>query len=120
MWRELDFLEKVFMPQKLGECNKSRPKIGFFKFKQKFGHCKFVLFTVFPHKSYTSEKPCSGDIGWSTLSQSDCRIFKSSIFTEQIIKTASFFAWYFFQKLSENVLDGHGQNMGVANLLSGL
>ena len=31
---EHDFLENVFLPQKLG----NEPKIGFFEFKEKFGY----------------------------------------------------------------------------------
>ena len=51
--------------------------------------------------------------GQNSLRQSDCRIFKSTISSEQIDKTASFFAcWYKFtkNKLLEKDLVGHGQN----------
>ena len=35
---EPDFLEKVFLTQKLGEMGQNRPKIGFLDLKKKFGH----------------------------------------------------------------------------------
>ena len=46
------------------------------------------------------EKSCSWDVGQSALKQSHCRIFKSTIYSEQIIETASFFAcWWQFAKI---------------------
>ena len=47
---------------------------------------------MFQKKSYVWEKSCSWDIGEDTLRQSGCRIFKSSISSEQIDQTASFLA----------------------------
>ena len=35
---EPNFLEKLFLIQTLGKCAKNRPKIGFYEFKEKFGH----------------------------------------------------------------------------------
>ena len=84
-----------FFAQKLGEWAKNR----LFDFKEKSGHSFslnlfhkffFLLFDVFLHKSYIWEKYFSWDIGQNALSQSDCRIFKSSISPEQIDETASF------------------------------
>ena len=57
-----------------------------------FNSKKKKLFAVFLDKSYIWEKSCSLDIGQNTLSQSGCRIFKSSISQEQIDETASFLA----------------------------
>ena len=34
---ELDFLEKIFLPQKLAKWTKDVPKTGFFEFIEKFG-----------------------------------------------------------------------------------
>ena len=65
-----------------------------------FYNKNFLCFVVFLQKSYISEKPCSWDIGQNALSQSDCRIFKSIIFPEEINETASFLAcWYKFTKI---------------------
>ena len=36
------------------------------------------------------EKSCSWDIGQNALSQSNCKIFKSTIYLEQINETATF------------------------------
>ena len=46
------------------------------------------------HKSSIWERSCSWDIGRNDLSHSDCRIFKSTTFPEQIDETALFFAWW--------------------------
>ena len=35
---ELDFLEKIFLHQKLGKWTKNEPKTRFLKFIEKFGH----------------------------------------------------------------------------------
>ena len=68
--------------------------------------------------SYSWEKSCSWDIGQNILSQSVCWIFKSSIYQWD------FFAyWCKFTKVQscwKIFLVGHGQNIGVANLVSGL
>ena len=44
---------------------------------------KFILFAVFLRKSHTSGKYGSLDMDQSVLSQSDCRIFKSTISLKQ-------------------------------------
>ena len=55
---------------------------------------------MFLTKSYIWEKSCSWVIGKNVLSQSDCRIFKSTISPEQVDETASFFAcWHKFTKI---------------------
>ena len=51
-----------------------------------------IYIPVFLHKSYIWKKPFFWDIGQNALSQSDCRVFKSTISLEQIDQTASFFA----------------------------
>ena len=53
---------------------------------------KFILFAVFLHKSYIREKSCSWYVGRDAFSQSDYKIFKSTISPDEIDKTASFFA----------------------------
>ena len=53
---------------------------------------KNCIICCVPEKSYIWEKFCSWDIGQSALSQSDCRIFKSTVSPEQIDETAS--VWY--------------------------
>ena len=59
---------------------------------------KFMLFAAFLHKSHIWEKSF-WDVGQNPLSQSDCRIFKSNISSEQIDETTSFSAcWYKFLK----------------------
>ena len=35
---EPDFLEKCFLPSKLGKWTKNTPKTGFFEFIERFGH----------------------------------------------------------------------------------
>ena len=50
-----------------------------------------IYIAVFLHKSYIWKKPFFWDTGQNALSQSDCRIFKSTISLEQIDQTASFF-----------------------------
>ena len=75
-------------------------KIVFFEFKETFGHNfslnlfynENLLFAVFLHKSYIWEKSYFWDIGQEALSQRDCRIFKSTIFPEQIDESAAFLA----------------------------
>ena len=55
---------------------------------------------MFLNKSYIFEKSCILDIGENALSQSDCRIFKTIIFPEEINETAAFSAcWYKFTKI---------------------
>ena len=49
---------------------------------------RFFEFVVFLHKSRIWEKSWSGDIGQNALSQSDCRIFESTITPEQMDETA--------------------------------
>ena len=76
---------------------------------------------MFLHKSYICENSCSWDIGWNALSQSDCRVFKSTISPEQIDEIASFFVWWYkFTKIrsySKNFLVGYDQNVDVVNLV---
>ena len=82
-----------------------------------------MLIVEFLHKFHIREKSCLWDTGQNALSQSCCRILKSTISPEQMDKTAAFFAcWCNFKywKLFEKFLVGHGQNMGVANPVSGL
>ena len=58
-----------------------------------------LYYLLFLHKSYIWEKSCSWVIDFIVLSQSDCRIFKSTISSEQMYGTASFFAcWHKFTK----------------------
>ena len=58
------------------------------------------------------------------LSANVIRIFKSTIFSDQINETVSFFCMLIQihknQKLIENCLVRHDQNMGMVNLVSGL
>ena len=66
---------------------------------------------------YIWEKSCSWHIGQNALSQSDCRIFKSTSSSDQIDEPFSFFAcWCKFkmnmiqnEKLNEKFLVEHGQ-----------
>ena len=102
---ELDFLDKLFCPENWG----NEPKIGFFEFKEKFG----ILFSLnLFYNENLSYLLCSSTIlylgkilflrykGQNGLSQSDSRIFKSTIFPKQINETVLFFAcWYKFTKV---------------------
>ena len=66
---------------------------------------------------YLVKSCCSKRIGQNDLSQSDCKIFKGTIFSEQIDEMFSFcacwckFKMYMIQneKIIENFLVGHGQ-----------
>ena len=51
------------------------------------------------HQSYISKKSGSWDRGENAISQSDCRILKSTFSPEQIDETASFACWYKFTKI---------------------
>ena len=76
------FWKNFFCPKNWG----NGPKIGFFEFEVKCGQ-KFSLnlfydenlFALFLRKFYIWGKSCSWDIGQNGLSQSDSRIFKSTI-----------------------------------------
>ena len=78
-----DFLKIIVLPQKWVKWAKN----VFFEFIGKFSHyfflnlvCrKFILFAVFLYKSHTWEKSGSWDMRQNVISQSDCRIFKSTI-----------------------------------------
>ena len=84
---EPDFLGKLFLPPKLGKWTKNRPKKGFWNLKTNLvinfhwigSIVKTLLFAVFLHKSYIGKNLVLWDIGQNGLSQSDCRIFKSTI-----------------------------------------
>ena len=81
-----------------------------------FNNKNFLLFAVFLDKSYIWEKFCSWDIGQSTLSQSGCRIFKSSISSEQINETVLFLAcWYKFKTINSwwNIFSWVWSKMGL-------
>ena len=61
---------------------------------------KIYIISCVPAQILYCEKSCSWDIGQNIFSQSDCRIYKSTISPEQIGETASFFACrYKFTKL---------------------
>ena len=45
------------------------------------------------HKAHTWEKSGSWDISQNTLDQSDCRIFKSTIYVEQMDEIARFLVY---------------------------
>ena len=82
-----------------------------------------ILYSVFLHKSYIWEKSCSWDKGQNTLIQSYCKIFKSTILQNKLMKQPNFLRvdtnlqklkdeWKFF---------GYAwSKIGVANLVSGL
>ena len=56
---------------------------------------------MFLHRSYIWEKSYSWDMGQNALTQSECRIFKSTISPEQIDEPVYFLAcWYKFTKIS--------------------
>ena len=60
----------------------------------------FILFGVLLHKSHIWKKSFFWNIGQNSLSQSDYRIFKSTISPDQIDEIASFFAcWYKFTEI---------------------
>ena len=44
---------------------------------------KIILFAIFQHKSHFWEKSSPWEMGKNALGQSDCRIFKSTMYTEQ-------------------------------------
>ena len=70
-------------------------------------HCLSFL-----HKSHTSGKSGSWDLGQNSLGQSDCRIFKSTLSLEQNDEKAFFFAfWYRHMelKINQKILGGHRQ-----------
>ena len=55
---------------------------------------------IFYYLLCSKTKSCVRDIGQNTLSQSDCRISKSSISSEQFNETISFLTcWYKFKKI---------------------
>ena len=73
---EPDFLEKKFLPPKLGKWNKNGPKTGFFEFTEKFSHKflldlfsneNFILFVVFLHKSHIRVNFSPWDMGQNFL-----------------------------------------------------
>ena len=89
---ELDFLEKHFLPQKLG----NGPKIFFLILKKIWSLISLKLFynenLFYFLSSFTypifEKKSCTWDIDQNALSQADSRIFKSTISPEQIDETA--------------------------------
>ena len=92
--------KNFFCPQNW-ENGPKMSKIGFFEFKEKFGHikvrCLFYIEYFCLLCSYTNPlgKSCSWDISQNPFSQSDCRISKRTIFPEKIDETVSFLAcWY--------------------------
>ena len=117
-WQSQIFLKKIFLPQNLGKWVKHRVfwiqrKIWSLIFIEFDLQWKFILFTVFLHKFYIWKKSFSWDIEQSDLSQSVCRLFKSTNPPEEICETASFFAcWFFFGQAWSKI--------SVANLVSGL
>ena len=65
---------------------------------------KIYIICCVPAQILYWEKSCSWDIGQNHLSQSDCRIFESTISPEQIDETASFFACcYKFTKIESSL-----------------
>ena len=100
---QAEYFGKAFLPQSW----ENTPKIGFLRFKEKFGHW-FSLNLFCDENLYyllcsctnpISHKACFWDIDQNGLSQSDCSISKPAISPEQIDETASFFAYsYKFTK----------------------
>ena len=111
---ELDFLGKIFLPQKLGKC------ASFLKFIEKFGHYflldlfynENLLFALFLYRSHIWENFCSWDMGEHVLSQSGCRIFWSTVSPEQFIKIAWFFCMLIqiYIKVDQKIWGGRGQS----------
>ena len=59
---------------------------------------------IFYYLLCSKTKSCVRDIGQNTLSQSDCRISKSSISSEQFDETISFLAWWYkFKKIKRSL-----------------
>ena len=88
-----------------------------------FNNKILLLLAMFLDKSYIWEKSCSWNIGQNTLSQSDCRIFKSSISSKQINEIVSFLAcWYKFKKIKVDwkFFGCAWSKMVLTNLVSGL
>ena len=74
-----------------------------------------ILFAVFLHKPHISEKSGSWDMGQNALSQSDYRIFKSTISLEQNVEKAWFFAcWHRFMEIRSLL-----KNIGVGMVKNG-
>ena len=95
------FFGKTFFAPKIGEICQ---KYGFLNLKKSlvinfllnlFYNEGLFYWLIFCTNPIFCEESCSWDRGQNTLSQSDCKIFKSSISPKQVNETASFFAcWY--------------------------
>ena len=62
-------------------------------------HNEYFIVCCFTGQTLYWEKSCSWDIGKSSVNQLDCRIFKSTIFSEQIDKIIFFACCYKFTKI---------------------
>ena len=87
---------------------KNNGKKGFLNLKKKlvinfhwiFSIMKIYIICCVPAQIPYCERSCSWDIGQNVLSQSDCRIFKSTSSPEQLSERVSFFpCWYKFIKI---------------------
>ena len=113
-----NFLEKL-LPQKLGKWVKNSVNLKKNLVINFYWICSLMKICIICCViSYSWEKSCSWDIGQNILSQSSCRFFKSSIYQWDL-----FAYWCKFTKVQSCwiiFLVGHGQNISVANLVSGL
>ena len=99
------FLEKIFLPSKLEKWTKNGSKNGFLNFLKNlvinfYWICsimKIYITWCVPAQIPYLRNCYSWDSGQNVLSQSDCRIFQSTISVEQISKITWIFAgWYKF------------------------
>ena len=65
-------------------------------------HNEYFIVCCFTGQTLYWEKSCSWDIGKRSVNQLDCRIFKSTIFSEQIDKIIFFACWCKFTKIKSS------------------
>ena len=89
---ELDFFEKNIMPQKCWKWAKNGPSRGFFEFIENMLFDNESLYLCCgPGKFHIWENFGSWIVDQNAFSQSNCRIFKSTIYSEKINEIAWFF-----------------------------